>query len=150
MTTGRINQVTIVRRGRPPPVLQGGELVTGASAWSFLSSGRPAAGGPHWQAPGKPTEASAFPLYVPQATFGGHEVLEARAGCRLGRPGGVLAPEVQLFSVPYEWVSPGALLNFGQGPVVFQAQPSSVAPKAPPLQGILVKRMRRSVRRSRD
>ena len=36
MTTGRINQVTIVRRGWPPPLLRGGELVTG---------GAPAVGG---------------------------------------------------------------------------------------------------------
>ena len=134
MTTGRINQVTIVRRGWPPPLLRGGELVTGGtrqrSAAFAQGQTTPACTAPARPAADAagPAGASAFPLSVPQAAVGAHRAL-LRAKCGLNRPGGVLAWQVQLFSVPCQWVSPVALLNFGQRPAVFRAQPLSTAPK---------------------
>jgi hypothetical protein len=116
-----------VRRGRPPPFLRGGELVTGGGR-----SGPEALCAP----PPGATPASAgaarggirFPPLCSPGCFRRARGPRLGAGCRLGRPGGVLAPEVQLFSVPGGWVSPDALLIFGQGPAVFRAQPFATAP----------------------
>src|SRR6188474_1346490 len=92
MTTGRINQVTIVRRGRPPPLLRGGELVTGGGARG-LNLGRPAP----WGDAGKrrcrprrhPLSPSLFPRLLSAGTrprSGGR--VPPRPPRRSPRPGG--------------------------------------------------------------
>src|SRR6478735_3860865 len=67
MTTGRINQVTIVRRGWPPAHVSAPErcykLLVGAPRW-----GAPLRSGRRLSAVGRRGRQSAFPLFVPQGT----------------------------------------------------------------------------------
>jgi hypothetical protein len=67
MTTGRINQVTIVRRGWPPAHVSAPErcykLLVGAPRW-----GAPLRSGRRLGAVGRRGRQSAFPLFVPQGT----------------------------------------------------------------------------------
>jgi hypothetical protein len=106
MTTGRINQVTIVRRGWPTARVSGRKscLVTGTAG---LEGTAPPAARP--AGPDLPRAASTFPLSIPQSAVGGYGSALASVEYRLSAPRGDRVPEVQLFSVPRGRVSPDAL-----------------------------------------
>src|ERR1700709_2926506 len=106
MTTGRINQVTIVRRGWPTARVSGRKscLVTGTAG---LEEPAPPAARP--AGPDLPRAASTFPLSIPQSAVGGYGSALSSAEYRLSAPRGDRGPEGQLFSVPRGRVSPDAL-----------------------------------------
>ncbi len=95
MTTGRINQVTIVRRGwLLPPVLRGGELVTGRGRQGAQGAfqGDPPAERRRRLAPWAPPRGIRFPPLCSPGDFRRARGPEARAGCRLGPPRGDRKP----------------------------------------------------------
>jgi len=106
MTTGRINQVTIVRRGWPTARISGRKSCLATGQRTFAGTA-PAAARP--AGPDLPRKASTFPLSIPQSAVGRYSTAREGEEYRLSAPRGDRGPEVQLFSVPRGRVSPDAL-----------------------------------------
>lgn len=108
MTTGRINQVTIVRRGWPSTLSFRVEEI-----FSYRYSGPIRYRATTQQGlagPDLPGEASTFPLSIPQSAVDAYKNSLTGVKYGLSAPRGGHYPKVQLFSVPRGWVSPDALV----------------------------------------
>jgi hypothetical protein len=122
MTTGRINQVTIVRRGWPlagPKARRREFQVTGRRPLGARPRGCPGS------VPWAPVAASAFPLFVPQSSLSPRRPpwgSAARAPQEEDSP-----PCLCCYSVVTAWLPPVAQCNSGQRPVIHRAHPSAAA-----------------------
>ena len=124
MTTGRINQVTIVRRGWPTARISGRKRCLVTRYGGYLKGTAPPAARP--AGPDLPRAASTFPLSIPQSAVGGYRSDLSDVEYRLSAPRGDRDPEVQLFSVPRGRVSPDARSRCSNLPTAHRAHPAAL------------------------
>jgi len=129
MTTGRINQVTIVRRGRPSALRAALKNFSHRCRSRCVNSARAPQDGRSAR-PTAPWEASTFPPQIPQsAPFAA--LCPARGCVAWGPQEEKLAPRLQLFSVQRGRFSPVAPCKYSQRPSVHRTHPSGLGARRP-------------------